>query len=316
MNYIVTGCAGFIGSNLAQKLLNSGHSVLGIDNLTTGKKKFLKDCFLSDKFIFYKQDLTNTKLLNKINFKADAIFHFAANADVRFGYKNPTKDLEQNTIVTSNILEYMRTKNIKKIIFSSTGSVYGEAKIIPTKEDGFFPIQTSFYGASKLACEALIQAYCEAFNFKCYIFRFVSLLGERYSHGHVIDFYKKLKNNNKILHVLGNGNQKKSYLNVNDCIDAILLTFKKSKKKINILNLGTEEYISVKQSVKIICDKLKVNPKVVYQKNKRGWIGDNPFIYLNIKKIKEFGWKPKKNIKESIDETLNYIQKNQWLIKK
>ena len=231
MNYIVTGCAGFIGSNLTQKLLNSGHSVLGIDNLTTGNKSFLKDCFPSDKFIFYKQDLTNTKLLNKINFKADTIFHLAANADIRFGCKNPTRDLKQNTIVTSNILEYMRIKNIKKIVFSSTGSVYGEAKIIPTKEDGFFPIQTSFYGASKLACEALIQAYCEAFNFKCYIFRFVSLLGERYSHGHVIDFFKKLKNNNKILHVLGNGNQKKSYLNVNDCIDAILLTFKKSKKK-------------------------------------------------------------------------------------
>lgn len=204
----------------------------------------------------------------------------------------------------------MRINNVKKIVFSSTGSIYGEAKKIPTPENTNFPIQTSLYGASKLACEGLISAYCEAYNMRTWIFRFVSILGERYTHGHVIDFYKSLKINNKLLKVLGDGNQKKSYLYVKDCIEAIFLAIKKSNNKINIFNLGTNEYCKVKNSIKWICNELNIKPKLDYKGGKRGWIGDNPFIFLDTKKIRSLGWKPKLTIQQSIVKTVKYLQHN------
>ena len=244
------------------------------------------------------------------------IFHLAANADVRYGYKNPFRDLEQNTITTYNVLEAMKKNNINKIVFCSTGSVYGEPKNFPTPENDNFPIQTSFYGASKVAGETFIQAYCEAFNFKSWIFRFVSILGNRYTHGHVYDFCNQLFKNSSYLKVLGDGNQKKSYLHVDDCIKAIFIGVKKSKKKINIFNLGTNEYINVKQSINIICNQLQVKPKVSFYGGKRGWIGDSPFIFLNNKKIRSLGWKPKFTIKESIEQTVRFLKKEKWVFKK
>ena len=152
---------------------------------------------------------------------ADFVFHMAANADVRFGTQHPRKDLEQNTIATWNVLEAMRANGIRRIAFASTGSIYGEPKLFPTPEDNPFPVQTSLYGASKLAAEGLIQAYCEGFGMQGYIFRFVSLLGPRYSHGHVIDFYRQLRAHPEVLNVLGNGRQRKSYLYIQDCIEAM-----------------------------------------------------------------------------------------------
>src|SRR5262249_21735646 len=151
---------------------------------------------------------------------------------------HPRRDLEQNTIATFNVLEAMRVNEVKKIAFSSTGSVYGEAKVIPTQEDGAFPVQTSLYGASKLAGEGLIAAYSEGFGFQSWIFRFVSVLGERYTHGHVFDFFHKLTEDSRRLQVLGNGRQRKSYIYVQDCIDAILLAMGKATDKVNIFNLG------------------------------------------------------------------------------
>ena len=181
---IVTGCAGFIGSNLVDKLLTYNNCrVLGIDNLSTGQKEFLTNAIKNKNFKFFKCDLLNKKKINKIFKGFDIVFHLAANSDVRYGYKNPYKDLEQNTIVTYNVLESMKKNGVDKIVFCSTGSVYGEPINFPTLENDNFPIQTSFYGASKLAGESLIQAYCEAFGFKSWIFRFVSILGNRYSHG-------------------------------------------------------------------------------------------------------------------------------------
>ena len=244
------------------------------------------------------------------------VFHLAANADVRYGIDNPKKDLEQNTIVTFNILESMRVNGVKKIIFSSTGSIYGETSIIPTPENVEFPIQTSFYGASKLACEGLIQAYCDHYNFKSWIFRFVSILGERYSHGHVYDFYKKLLKNNNSLSVLGNGKQKKSYLNIKDCLSAIMIAIRKSPKKVNIYNLGTNQFSTVSNSVNQITKRLSLKPKINYKGGKRGWPGDVPTIYLNTRKIRKLGWKPKYTINESIIETLEFLIKNKWLLKK
>ncbi len=311
---IVTGCCGFIGSHLVEFLIKKNNFVIGIDNLSTGKKKFIKN-INSKSFKFYKIDILK-KNLDKYFHNVSEIYHLSANADVRYGTKHRNKDLEQNIIVTHKILEQCVKHKIKKIIFSSTGSVYGEAKEIPTKETCSFPIQTSLYGASKLSAEAMISAYAEAYNLKSYIFRFVSILGPRYSHGHVYDFLKKLGQNSKKLNVLGDGNQKKSYLHVHDCIDAIWRSINFFKKKVNIINLGTDEYITVKQSIKIICNILSVKPKLFFTGGKRGWVGDNPFIFLDTKKIRSTGWRPKYTIKKSVQDTVGYILNNKWILKK
>ena len=316
INNIVTGCAGFIGSHVVDRLLkNPSNFVIGIDNFSTGNNKFIEEAKKSGNFKFYEIDLLNLEEIKKAFKGGDAVFHLAANADVRFGVQNPRRDLEQNTIVTQNVLEAMQFNNIKKIIFSSTGSIYGEAKIVPTPENCPFPTQTSFYGASKIACEGLISAYCEAFNINGYIFRFVSILGERYTHGHIFDFYKKLKINPDELVVLGNGKQRKSYLYINDSIDGIFLALKKSKEKLNIFNLGVNDYCEVNDSIKWICDELNLNPKLKYTGGDRGWVGDNPFIFLQTEKICNLGWQPKHNIKDGVIKTLKYLKKNEWVYK-
>jgi UDP-glucose 4-epimerase len=208
----------------------------------------------------------------------------------------------------------MRTNGIRRIAFSSTGSVYGETQVIPTPENAPFPIQTSLYGASKLAGEGLIQAYCEGYGFQGYIFRFVSILGERYSHGHVFDFYKSLQQNPNELRVLGNGLQRKSYLYVQDCIDAILLVIDKAQSTVNIYNLGTDEYCKVNDSICWITNQLGLAPKLNYTGGERGWIGDNPFIFLDCQKIHHLGWKPRLSIQEGVVRTLKYLQDNSWVL--
>ena len=242
-----------------------------------------------------------------MNTNIDAVFHLAANADVRDGLNHPRKDLEQNTIATLNLLEAMRSSEIKKIVFSSTGSIYGEARIFPTPEEHPLPKQTSLYGASKLACESIIEAYCEGYGFQSWIFRFVGILGRRYSHGHVIDFYKKLMNENHSLEVLGDGNQKKSYLHVDDCTNAIILAFERANNSINIFNLGLDDYCDVNFSVETITKILQLDPKINYAGGNKGWIGDNPFIYLDTRRILSLGWRPKYNIKQSIEMTIKYL---------
>jgi UDP-glucose 4-epimerase len=241
------------------------------------------------------------------------VVHLAANADVRFGTEHPRRDLEQNTIATYNVLEAMRANGIKHIAFSSTGSVYGEASVIPTPEDGPFPIQTSLYGASKAAGEGLISAYCEGFGFQAWIFRFVSILGERYTHGHVFDFYKKLKADPTRLPVLGNGRQRKSYLYVQDCIDAILLAMEKAGEKVNIFNLGVDGYCEVNDSIGWICEELGVKPVLEYSGGDRGWIGDNPFIFLDTRKIQSLGWRPKLDIRAGVIRTVRSLVENPWV---
>ena len=314
MRYFVTGCAGFIGSNLVDRLLADGHTITGYDNFSTGREEFISFARQNKKFTLISGDTLNLSALTEAMHGTDFVFHLAANADVRFGTEHPRKDLEQNTIATYNVLEAMRANNVKRIAFSSTGSVYGEAKIIPTAEDAPFPVQTSLYGASKLAGEGLVTAYCEGFGFTGYIFRFVSILGERYSHGHVFDFYKKLLKTPNELSVLGNGHQRKSYLYVQDCIDAALFAIEKSQEKVNIYNLGTDEYCEVNDSIGWICERLGLNPEKKYSGGERGWIGDNPFIFLDTAKIRSLGWKPKLTIQQGIIRTLEYLQANQWLL--
>jgi UDP-glucose 4-epimerase len=242
------------------------------------------------------------------------VFHLAANADVRFGTENPSRDLEENTLVTFYVLEAMRKNGVSNIVFSSTGSVYGEAGIIPTPENAPFPLQTSLYGASKLACEGMISAFCEGFNMRAWIFRFVSILGERYTHGHVFDFYKKLKSDPARLTVLGNGKQRKSYLYVQDCLDAMLIAYEKSNSKVNIFNLGLNSYCEVNDSIGWITETLKVSPILEYSGGDRGWVGDNPFIFLDTSKIRSLGWTAKLNIREGIVKTLEYIKLNEWIL--
>jgi UDP-glucose 4-epimerase len=313
MKYIVTGAAGFIGSNLVDRLINDGHYVLGIDNLSTGRMEFLKNSLTSTAFTFLEGDITNKEFL-EASFKGwDFVYHLAANADVRFGLNHPYKDIEQNTIGTFNVLEAMRENNIFKIGFSSTGSVYGESSQIPTFENAPFPIQTSLYGSSKLSGEALITSYCEGYNFEANIFRFVGILGERYTHGHIYDFYKKLKQDPSQLEILGDGKQRKSYLYVQDCIEAMLTAEEKMIESVNIYNLGVDSYCEVMDSVKIICNELNISPHLCFTGGERGWVGDNPFIFLETSKIRSLGWVPKLSIQEGVIKTINYLRDNEWV---
>lgn len=310
---VITGCAGFIGSALVDRLLRKGYQVVGVDNFSTGQRRFLDFALTHPAFRLMELDLLDLGGLKQAFAGAETVFHLAANADVRFGTYHPHKDLEQNTIVTYNVLEAMRANNIKKIAFSSTGSVYGEARVVPTPEDSPFPIQTSLYGASKSAGEGLIGAYCEGFGFQSWIFRFVSILGERYTHGHVFDFYQKLKADPTRLPVLGNGKQRKSYLYVQDCIDAIFLAMDKATDKVNIFNLGVDGYCEVNDSIDWICAELGVKPKLEYTGGDRGWIGDNPFIFLDTQKIQALGWKPKFGIRDGVIKTVEYLRANEWV---
>ena len=315
MKYFVTGGAGFIGSNMVDRLLSNQENFVKVyDNLSTGNIKFLDDAKKNQRFEFVEADLLDDKRLIKEMEGCDFVFHFAANADIRFGLEHPRKDLEQNTIATFNVLEAMRLNGIKRIAFPSTGPVYGESKVIPTPEDAPMPIQTSLYGASKLACEGMIEAYCEGFGFTAYIYRFVSILGERYTHGHVFDFVKKLTENPDKLYILGNGKQRKSYLYIQDCLDAILLSIEKSTDKVNIYNLGVDDFCEVNDSAGWVSEELGYTPEFEYSGGDRGWIGDNPFIYLDTKKICSLGWKPRYTIEEGVKKTVRFLMENHWVI--
>ncbi len=314
MQCFVTGGAGFIGSNLVDRLLQIGHTVVAYDNFSTGHERFLEPALASPRFKLVRGDTLDLDGLTQAMRGAEWVFHLAANADVRFGTQHPRKDLEQNTLATFNVLEAMRANGVRRIAFSSTGSIYGEPDVFPTPEAAPFPIQTSLYGASKLAGEGLIQAYCEGFGFQGYIFRFVSILGERYTHGHVFDFYKRLRADPDELQVLGDGRQRKSYLYVQDCLDAILSAIEKAHDKINIFNLGTDEYCQVNDSIGWITERLGVKPRLAYTGGERGWVGDSPFIFLDCHKIRALGWTPKLSIREGILRTLEYLQANPWVM--
>ena len=313
MRVLVTGAAGFIGSNLVDRLLQAGHTVVGFDNLSTGQLRFLQNALNSSAFQLERGDLLDLDHFTRASRGCEIVFHLAANADVRFGLEHPRKDLDQNVIATWNVLEGMRANGIRRIVFSSTGSVYGEAQEFPTPENTPFPIQTSLYGASKLSAEGLISAYCEGFGMQGYIFRFVSILGERYTHGHVFDFYRQLKEHPDYLDVLGNGHQRKSYLYIQDCLSAILLAIEQTAEKINVLNLGVDAYCEVNDSIGWICEHLGVKPEIRYSGGERGWVGDNPFIFLDCRRMRALGWKPELSIREGVVRTLDFLQHHEWV---
>ena len=321
-NVFVTGAAGFIGSNLVDRLLADGAAVTGWDNLSTGQLRFLDGARPNPRFRLVRGDNLDLPTLTAAMQGADFVFHLAANADIKDGWSHPRRDLEQNTIATFNVLEAMRANRVKRIAFSSTGSVYGEALVTPEKptpETDVFPIQTSLYGASKTAGEGLLAAYAEGAQIdEAYIFRFVSILGERYTHGHVFDFYKQLVEHPDHLRVLGDGMQRKSYLYVQDCLDAMLHVTRRAaardaKHHTQVYNLGTPEFVQVNDSIGFICAALGVKPRLDYTGGNKGWIGDNPFIFLDTKKIQSTGWKAKLTIEQGIVRTLRWLEANRWV---
>jgi UDP-glucose 4-epimerase len=315
-NYVVTGAAGFIGSALVDRLLAEGSEVVGVDNLSTGKSRFLEHARASGRFTLHERDLLDPDAMRDLlSPSTSAVFHLAASADVRFGPERPRRDLEQSIIATWNVLDAMRKAGARRIAFASTGSVYGEAPIFPTPETCPFPIQTSLYGAGKVAAEALIQAYSESFGFSSIIFRFVSIVGERYQHGHVLDFAARLVRDPSRLRILGDGRQRKSYLYVGDCIDAISTALRaEGKNKVEIYNLGTDEVVTVDDSIDVICEELGVSPRREYTGGDRGWIGDNPMILLDCSKIRALGWRPRLSIREGVRITVRYLMENRWLL--
>ncbi len=311
----ITGGAGFIGSNLADRLIDRGVEVVVLDSFATGRREFI-DRALGAGVTLVEGDALDTGILERALDGCDWVFHLQANADLRRGLEHPRRDLEQNTIATSNVLEAMRAQGVRQIVFSSTGSVYGEPEVFPTPEDAPFPIQTSLYAASKLAGEALIGAYAHGFGFTGVICRFVSVLGERYTHGHVFDFFRALKRDPTRLQVLGDGRQEKSYLYVQDCIDAILTAVERHEAEAepaaHIYNLGTDETLVVDDSVAIITEHLALSPEIEHTGGHRGWAGDSPLIRLDTSRIRALGWSPQLTIAQALVRTLDWLDANEY----
>jgi UDP-glucose 4-epimerase len=299
---LITGGAGFIGSNLADFLVSEGNEVSVIDNFKTGRKEFLEH-FPGD--VIEADLLSNREVLAQALKGKDVVYHLAANADVRDGWSHPRLDHEQNIVVTLNVLEEATSAGVKEFVFSSTGSVYGETAVIPTPENAPFPIQTSLYGASKTSAEAFIQSYAEANRIKATIFRFVSVLGPRYTHGHVIDFARQLEADQSKLQVLGDGRQRKSYMHVKDCVRAV--SHLRGPANCEIFNLGRNEYCEVNDSIGWILSVMGLDPVISYSGGDRGWIGDNPFIWLDTQKARSFGWEAAITIEESVKETVQWL---------
>jgi len=308
---IVTGGAGFVGSHVVDELIARGASVTIVDNFSTGHRQFVSG---HTQVRLVEGDLLDQALLDMTFPGHDFVFHLAANADVKDGLLHPRKDVEQNILATQNVLEAMRAAGIEGIVFSSTGSVYGEPEVIPTPENAPFPVQTSLYGCSKVASEGLLTSYALGYGYRVYIFRFVSMLGPRYTHGHIIDFWRKVRRDPTSLEVLGDGHQRKSYLNVKDCVDAMLLAVDRSRNAdgIHIYNIGHDEWLEVNESVRIICRELGVAPQIHYTGGIRGWVGDSPKILLDTTRLRSLGWAPKRTIEESVRETLRFLVANPW----
>ena len=290
---IVTGGAGFIGSCLVDKLLSTNNKVTVIDNLSSGKMKLLEDNIKDPNLEFVKLDMLNIEDLKTVVNGTDTIFHLAANPEVRLGAENTKIHLEQNVIVTYNLLEAMRINGQKNIVFTSTSTVYGDVDTIPTPENYGPLIPISLYGASKLACEAFITSYCHTFDMTSWIFRFANIVGPKSTHGIIIDFVNKLRKNPRSLEILGDGQQCKSYIHISDCIDAILFAVENSHDATNIFNIGSNDAISSTEIGKIVVEEMGLRDvRFHYTGGNRGWKGDVPRMMLSIDKIQKLGWAP------------------------
>jgi UDP-glucose 4-epimerase len=320
MKHLVTGAAGFIGSSIVDRLLARGEQVIGVDNFSTGQRRYLDDARARPGFQLAEGDLVAPDVLAPHLRGVETVYHFAANADIRGGLASPRRDLEQNTLVTLNVLEAMRAAGTRRIVFASSAAALGEPSVVPTPETCPVPVQTSLYGASKMACEGLISAYCEGYGFEGYAFRFVSLLGPRYPHGHVFDFVRQLIADPTRLRVLGDGSARKSYLHVDDCVDALLhicderRTALAARHRFDVYHLGVPEYCRVRDSVRWICDELGLEPRVEFGEGERGWVGDNPFVFLDVGKARATGWAPRHGIESAVRETVRWLVANRWIL--
>jgi len=310
----ITGGAGFVGSNLADRLVAQGVEVVILDNFRTGRREFLADSLSAGGVRLIEGDVLDMATLEDAFEGCDWVFHLQANADVRRGFEHPRRDLEQNTIATANVLEAMRARGVSQIAFSSTGAMYGESDIYPTPENVPYPIQNSLYGASKVAGEGMIAAYATGYEFTGVIFRFAAILGERYTHGHLYDFYCGLKRDPTRLRVLGDGNQNKSFLYIQDCIDAILTATECHRREPGtfIYNLGTEETVLIRDSARTVAEHLSLEPEFEYAGGSGGWLGDSPLIYLDTTRIRGLGWAPKLTIREGVLRTLEWLDANEY----
>jgi UDP-glucose 4-epimerase len=304
----VTGGAGFIGSHIVDKLVTLGAHVTIYDNFCTGQEEFIAHHQDNPNVRVIKADVLDLDRLTKEMAGHDIIFHLQANADVRGGVKHTRVDLEQNTIATWNVCEAMRLNNAKRIMFASSAVMYGEPTVFPTPED-YMPVQTALYGASKLAGEAMIEAYCEYYDMTCYMFRFVSWIGERYTHGVIFDFMRKLQDSPNELEILGNGKQRKSYLDVVDGVNGIFYAIEHAKERKNIFNLGHDEFMNVMDLARIVIDELGMeNVSFRTTGGERGWLGDAPFVHLDTARLKSLGWKPQISIEQGIRNTVKYLK--------
>ena len=319
MKYLVTGAAGFIGSHITDALLARGGTVVGLDNLSTGQERFLDDARRSPRFTFVHGDVLDASMLRQAVSGADAVYHFAANADIRGSFVSPRTDLQQNTLATFEVLEAMREMGTRRIVFASSAAALGEPNVFPTPEDCPIPAQTSPYGASKLAGEGLISSYCEGYGFEGYAFRFVSLLGPRYPHGHVFDFVKQLLADPAKLRILGDGTQRKSYLHVEDCVKAVVHVGEdarpanREQKRYEVYHLGVPSYCVVRDSARWICEELGLQPELEFGTGNRGWIGDSPFVFLDVDKAMRTGWLPVHSIESSVRQTVRWLLENRWI---
>jgi UDP-glucose 4-epimerase len=303
---VVTGGAGFIGSYLVDRLLSEGYFVTVVDNMSCGCLENLKQHSNNSYLIVKKADIKDGDKLNRIFAGHDVIFHLAAHANIRASLANHRADLDNNLIGTLNVLEAMYRNEIQDLVFASSSAVYGEATVKPTPE-GFSPTQTSLYGASKLACEAYAEAYTEFAPMKFWAFRFANVVGERCRRGVIWDLVHKLLKNPSELEILGDGKQSKEYLHAEDCVNGIMIGYKKASWKVNIFNLGVDEQTLVDRVADVVIKEVGLkNVKRKYTGGPRGWIGDNPIVELSLGKIKKLGWRQKISSEEAIRRTVRW----------
>ncbi len=301
---LVTGGAGFIGSHLVDRLLERGNEVLVFDNLSSGDLKFIEHPLENPDFTLVEGDLLDPEAIERVCKGVDFVFHVAANPDVKLGASDTRVHFDQNILATYNLLEAMRRQGVGKLAFTSTSTVYGEAKVMPTPE-GYGPlIPISLYGASKLACEALITSYAHTFDMQAWIFRFANIVGPRSTHGITVDFIRKLRETPEKLEILGDGKQEKSYLHISECVESILFTIEKSEEEVNIFNIGSEDTISATRIGEIVVEEMGLsNVEFTYTGGSRGWKGDVPRMRLGIEKLKGMGWEPGYTSERSVRET-------------
>lgn len=301
-NILITGGAGFIGSHLCDALYERGLNITVVDNLSLGKLENIQHLIdKKNRFLFINADILDTKKMTKIfdEGKFDMIFHLAANSDIQKGVANPQIDYNLTFNTTFTILQLMKDFNVKKLFFASTSAIYGETSDKLTENHG--PLQpVSNYGAAKLASEAFISAFSSNYDIQTWITRFPNVVGERFTHGVIYDFVKKLKNNSEELEVLGNGCQCKPYVYVKDLIDGILFVIQNSHERYNVYNLGSDSRTFVREIAEMVIEEMGLNATIRYTGGDRGWKGDVPEFRYDLSKVNKLGWMAKHNSNESV----------------